>query len=257
MRSTTTRAAAATWLASLLFAGICGCGGDTAPATPLGDGAKAASGGAPGTVSGRVRFEGEVPAPRMIQVNKDATECAHAAGEVQEVVVSADGGLAGVVVEIPKLKAPQGSEWPPAGEVHVLRQTGCRFHPRVQVVPNRAELTVYNDDPLLHNVNTGEWNYGQPNNTGPPIKAAVHFQGRPFTHVNCNVHSWMDAWIYVARSPYYAVSDTDGRFRLDGVPAGTHELLVSHPTLGSQKFQVTVPAGGAVEQAVSFRAGGR
>ncbi len=40
---------------------------------------------------------------------------------------------------------------------------------------------------------------------------------------------WQAAELFVSEHPYYAVTDTDGRFRFDAVPEGRYELFAWHP----------------------------
>jgi hypothetical protein len=42
-------------------------------------------------------------------------------------------------------------------------------------------------------------------------------------------HYWMRGHVFVVTHPYYTVTDTEGRFTLDQVPAGRHELVCWHP----------------------------
>ena len=42
--------------------------------------------------------------------------------------------------------------------------------------------------------------------------------------VRCNPHPWMNAFINVAATPFYAVTDADGHFEIKGLPAGTYTI---------------------------------
>lgn len=226
----------------------------TSPGQKSGSGNPSApiSQGDSGALTGRALFKGTVPPARRIQVSKDGNECHNAAGEAQDVVVSADNALSGAVVEIHGIK-PQGEwKWEHPENGYVIRQRDCRFHPDLLIVPANAELMVYNDDPVLHNINTGQWNIAQPKNS-KPLKKILRFQGRSLIRVNCDIHSWMETWIYVAQSPYYATTGADGRFRIERVPPGSYKVTASHPALGTQKFDITVGDGQTVEQDVLFR----
>ena len=207
-----------------------------------------------GALVGRALFDGSVPAPRKIEVNADMEVCRNTQREVQDVVVGADGALSGVVVEIAGVKQKQADlEWPPQEGGYVIRQKDCRFQPSFMVVPNKTELIIYNDDPVLHNLNTAQWNLAQPGGTVDPIRKTIMFQGRSFERVGCNVHGWMEAYVYIARSPYYAVTGADGRFRIENVPAGSYRVSARHPKLGAQRFKVEVGSGETAEQVVTFK----
>jgi len=206
--------------------------------------------GSGGVLEGRALFEGVVPSPVALVVDKDGAHCKQAAGERQEVVVGANMGLAGVVVEVQGLKG-QG-EWQQPEGGYVIRQKGCAFAPEFLVIPAGTELTVHNNDPVLHNVNSGQWNIAQPGGKNEVTKRKMAFQGRPFVRVTCNVHSWMEAWVYVARSPYHAVTGTDGKFKIEGLPAGSYKATARHPKLRTQRLKFTVEAGKTTAQDVTF-----
>jgi len=223
---------------------LVGCSGESSPTT---EPASEAEG--PGVLAGRVAFSGEAPAPRQIQVTKDAEHCSVAKGEVQDVVVSADGSLSDVVIEIEGVDGAAAAPPAAAMEIH---QKGCMFSPRLLLVPDGTEVTIYNEDPVLHNINTGQWNIAQIPDSSP-IAQQLDFQGRSLIRVNCNVHSWMESFIYVARSSYVTVTGPDGRFRIEDVPPGEYRVTATHPTLGTERFDITVGGGRAVEHDVTFQ----
>lgn len=205
---------------------------------------------ATGSLRGVVSFEGELSEPQVIQATKDAEFCSAGEGPVHDVLVK-DGKLSGAVIEItirgkgqPEFKVPQDG--------FVIRQKDCRFTPRLLVAYSGAELTVHNDDKVEHNVNTGEWNLLQ----GPgadPIKQKINYGGNPFARVTCNIHNWMETWVYVSRSPYYVVSDEKGEFEIEGLPVGEKiRGTITHATLGKQRFYIDVEAGGTVEKDFVF-----
>ena len=133
----------------------------------------------------------------------------------------------------------------------VIRQKDCRFEPRLTLAYDGAKLTVHNDDPVQHNVNTGQWNVMQ-SPGGDPLVDKIRYKGNSFVRLTCNVHGWMETWVYVARSPLCAASDESGSFRIEGVPVGEHSVIVSHPSLGKQRFKVKIEADRETTQNVEF-----
>ena len=48
-------------------------------------------------------------------------------------------------------------------------------------------------------------------------------------NLKCNGgHVWMNAEMFVAPHPYYAVTDQDGKFEVSNVPAGQYEIVAWH-----------------------------
>jgi hypothetical protein len=57
----------------------------------------------------------------------------------------------------------------------------------------------------------------------------------------------MNAFILVFGHPFYAMTDADGRYRIDNVPPGTYSVVAWNEGDASDPRQVTVPDGGATE----------
>ena len=70
--------------------------------------------------------------------------------------------------------------------------------------------------------------------------------------VRCNNHPWMNAFINVSPTPYFAVSDADGHFEIKGLPPGNYTLGAVHEKLGEQTQTVTVAGPGTVTVNFSF-----
>jgi plastocyanin len=219
--------------------------------------------GQSGTIVGVVSFDGEVPKPKKLEVAVKDEACHKGPIYSEDLVVSDDKKIKWAVASIKKIKqgkpfpkeplgpvpgcfaadseASAGGSLPAAG----LDQKGCRFNPHVVLLPERQTLRLYNNDGILHNVHTyGKFN--TPLNKAMPEtlkELDVSFKRRERIRVKCDIHKWMGAWIIVAEHPYYAVTGSDGAFRLENVPVGTHKVEVWHETLGKQQQQVTVRAG--------------
>ena len=212
------------------------------------------------TVSGRVVFTGQVPAPKLLLITKDEDVCGEGYRERHEVTASSGGGLQGVVVFIEGIG--QGKEWSDAGDAYTLDQRDCAFQPNLQVVPNGAELNIVNSDPVLHNIHSYEligrarrtmFNFGQPPEKGTITKVLRPRRGNQ-VRLECDAHDFMQGWIYVADNPYYAVVAADGTFLIDGVPPGTYTVNAWHPYLGVHHKEVTLEAEGASEITFEFDA---
>lgn len=208
----------------------------------------------PGALTGFVAFTGTVPPPRTIQIYRDHDTCKERDGEqVQDVVVAADGGLEGVVVEIHGVVEPATPGTPApriAPATAAIVQKGCRFVPHVLVVAEDTVVEIHNADPLVHKVNCDAWQHDQQPDS--KLQVQVPATRRGFVRLNCNLHSWMEMWVYVPRSRWWARTGADGRFRIDGLPAGSYRATAAHPQLGRRRIAVTVTPAGTAECRFEF-----
>jgi plastocyanin len=139
----------------------------------------------------------------------------------------------------------------PASKKFTLRQKGKRFSPHILTIPVGAAVDFPNFDPIFHNAFS---NFaGQPFDTGlypPGDNREVVFRRAGIVRVFCNIHSNMSAVIAVMNTPYYSLTDTAGRFRIDGVAPGDYRMRVWHErapetTLKALERRLTVSDSGA------------
>jgi hypothetical protein len=60
--------------------------------------------------------------------------------------------------------------------------------------------------------------------------------------VKSDLYAWMQAYLVVTDHPYVAITDKDGRFRIEGLPAGEHGFTVWHEQAGYIERLMTVEA---------------
>ena len=205
-----------------------------------------------GTITGRILFDRNIPAPIHYTPSKDTQVCGTGDHVSDEMVVGADKRIGYVVVS---LKNVDGGHMNAQASV-ILDQQGCRFQPHVVLIPRGATLEILNNDKILHNVRTTS-KKNPPFNKAQPkfLKKIKHtFKAAPEKiKVQCDAHSWMSAWIVVQEHPFYAVTDASGQFTLTDVPAGTYTIESWHEKLGTQTATVTVPATGTVTADFTFK----
>ena len=51
--------------------------------------------------------------------------------------------------------------------------------------------------------------------------------GAPTTF-ECNIHPWMKGLVFVYSHPYFAVTDTDGKFTIEDAPVGKFRIAYRH-----------------------------
>ena len=205
-----------------------------------------------GTLTGRILFDGDIPAPIYYTPSRDTQVCGTGDHVSDEMVVGADKGIGYAVVS---LKNVDGGRMNAQASV-ILDQQGCRFQPHVVLIPRGATLEILNNDKILHNVRTTS-KKNPPFNKAQPkfLKKIKHtFKAAPEKiKVQCDAHSWMSAWIVVQEPPFYAVTNASGQFTLTDVPAGTYTIESWHEKLGVQTATVTVPATGTVTADFTFK----
>jgi plastocyanin len=77
---------------------------------------------------------------------------------------------------------------------------------------------------------------------------SVRFDRPGIVRVCCDIHSHMSAVILVFGHRYFAVTDAEGRYRIDGVPSGTYTVVSWNDGMPRDSRIVTVPEdGSAVE----------
>lgn len=194
-----------------------------------------------GIIQGRALFKGEPPPRDELPVTFSKRICGREPKKSERLLVSETGAIQNVVVSL--LGIPKGLPTPPSEAPLQLDQQKCVFIPHVLIVPVDTPFKVLNSDNTTHNFHAigtenKEINKNQSKNNRKPIP--VQFAHPEVVRVVCDVHSWMSAWIVVAEHPYYALTDPEGGFRLDNVPAGRYQIKAWHEQLGEQTSEVTV-----------------
>jgi plastocyanin len=136
-----------------------------------------------------------------------------------------------------------------------IDQKGCAFEPYAQVVSKGVPVTILNSDPVLHNVHATTVKGDALFNQAIPVKGQSFketFSTAGVVRIKCDVHAWMNAWLFVADSPFAAVTGKDGRFAFPGVAPGAYRLHAWHELFGEKVQSVVVPAGGVVKADVTL-----
>jgi plastocyanin len=205
----------------------------------------------PAAINGKVVLAGAMPPAKKLDVTIDQYLCGKEK-DTQDLVISTRGEIANAVVWLEN--APPDATGPAVASKATIDQVGCLFVPRVVVVAAGGTVDFLNSDRLLHNIHATpklnvSFNRTQPKNRTIPIT----FAKPEIVRIECDLHSWMTAWVVVAAHAYYAVTRADGQFSFDGLPPGAYRLQVWHEKLVTVPIQVTVPAMGNASVSVEMK----
>jgi plastocyanin len=108
-----------------------------------------------------------------------------------------------------------------------MLQKDLTFAPTLLPVQTGTRVAFPNLDDTYHNIFSlspaKRFDLGRYRPEETPIPSVV-FDVPGLVTVRCDIHEHMRALILVLDTPYFAMSDPDGRFRLSGLPSGRHTL---------------------------------
>ena len=157
------------------------------------------------------------------------------------------GGLASALV---CLDGPELKKTPPSKQpaTIVVDQKDLQFTPETVAIRAGDRVRFTNSDSGTHNVSTTSDLHPFSTTIAKGEEAVETFSRagrarRPIV-LGCVFHSQMCAWVYVFDHPYFHLTGTDGRFRLENIPPGEYRLEVVHAP-GELRFsrRVDVKAG--------------
>ena len=179
-----------------------------------------------GTLSGSVKFAGTPPTLPPLAVNKNRDVCGDSK-ESEALVVGPARGVRGTVILIASVARGKKGD----ADV-VLDNHKCVFVHHVSVTMPGERTRVKNSDGILHNTHgfLGKptvFNLALPNKD-QMIDITKRLTRPGVVRVVCDAHPHMAAWMIVHDSPYYAVTDDKGAFRIDGIPPGSYKVTMWH-----------------------------
>lgn len=217
-----------------------------------------------GRLSGRVLFEGRVarswmapevdwtPPETSLQTEPDSS----AAPSPPAIQVTATGGVREVAVWLENdaaRKEVRARELPPVE----IDQKGSVFWPQMVVLTRGGTLKLKNSDGINHNVHLLSHRQEKNFLLKSLEEREVALQHSDAIRVTCDLHAWMRSSLVVVETPYYAVTDREGNFVIEGVPAGKYELKIAHHRFKGEPeaLPVEIKAGEAAEVVVKAALG--
>jgi plastocyanin len=189
------------------------------------------------SIRGVVLNAGPAPDKKQIPINIDQYVCGKS-HENDELVVGPNRGIRWAAVSI---QSPPGVKWEPSTKPVQVDQQQCLYVPRVVIVPVGGTVEFLNSDRLLHNLHSVSTENPTFNRTQPKGRTVpMVFKKPEIVRIDCDLHTWMRAYVVVADSPFFAVTGPNGEFALENVPPGKYTLKVWQELLGTVTREVTV-----------------
>lgn len=199
---------------------------------------------ASGTLDGTITLQATGP-DTVVATGKDATVCGDSA-VVSETGASSARGNA--LVWIDGIEA--GKSLPDLRRETVTMER-CRFEPRVLAVVSGSTINVLSRDRVAHDARFYREGGGEPVayvhtvDEGQVVPSEKIAATPGIVEVRCSRHPWARGYIAVFEHPYFAVTDANGAFRIDGIPAGTYVVKTWHEGMDKPAEQrVVIGAGG-------------
>lgn len=197
-----------------------------------------------GHLTGRIVVQGEVPdsQPENVANSPDKAVCL-VDGKVpldDNIVVNDDGGLRDVFVMMYLGRNEEEPDYHPSykelkeAQSLAIDNVKCRFEPHALFVRTGQKLTLKNSDPIGHNCHIVTFN-NEHNINLPPggsLDLVLEHSEKVPGEVKCDVHKWMDGVLMVRDNPYVAITDAEGNFTIENIPAGKWKFQFWHKKVG-------------------------
>lgn len=132
------------------------------------------------------------------------------------------------------------------GETAMVDQRNMQFAPYLVAITTGGTVTFVNSDPFPHNVFIRD--NGEKFDTGmvsAKASRAHAFKNPGAYKVMCNLHPNMLAYIFVAPSSYFGITNGQGKFSIKDVPEGNWKVTTWANGLSLESEQVKIVGGDA------------
>lgn len=239
------------------------------------------------TLKGQVTYDGTPPPVEKLNFGDKADEHCKK-GDTEKLIWEVDPNSKGVKNVVVWVQPGAGQSFkydaiPEAlrkrTDIVTIDQPFCNFVPHVQAfnpsifdgkkqVPTGQKFVMKNSATIAHNSKyEGDAALAASNSGNPniPPKGQEEFKVKPardtrsghdLININCGIHPWMSAKLLALDTPFYAVTDKDGKFEIKDVPAGVEVYVVAwHEEAGTNGYVLPATSPAKQGQKVTLEAG--
>ena len=204
-------------------------------------------------VTGQVTLKGTPPAEKPIApliADPNCGKLASGTPMTRGFVLGPNASLANVLVYVKN--PPADSKGKPAANATVVDQKGCLYEPYVSGAVAGQAVEIRTSDPVLHNIwfqkstaTPANATFNEAMAAGSKPKMKTFASPEVFVKLVCSVHPWMAGFIGIVDSPFFAVTDKEGKYSIAGLPDGKYTLVFRHVKAGETTAEVEVKGGKA------------
>jgi plastocyanin len=225
----------------------CGKVADSAPQLPSAPLAPAVEIVEKASISGKITLQGIEPAKltKVIDVGGNPFCTGH--GQIVDSTwkVAENGALADVVITV--TGSSRATNVPATAPL--VDQTHCEFVPHALAIQPGQSVRFRNSDLTFHNIRISRAGDNLANlaQAARGDENVLQFSVPGAYRLECDVHRWMNAWVFVHEGIHSAVSSADGSYTINRALAdGTYTVRAWHPQFSQPLSQtVTVQNGTA------------
>ena len=127
----------------------------------------------------------------------------------------------------------------------IVDQRDETFLPHIVAVTAGTDVDFPNSDETYHNVfSLSPVRSFDLRRYAAGRSRSVRFDQPGIVRVFCDIHSHMSAFILVFGHRFFAVTDEEGHYRIEGVPPGTYNVVVWHELFESASQPIEIPENG-------------
>lgn len=186
-----------------------------------------------GTLTGQFIYTGPRQTPVKLEISRDQEICGKFEDLIvdQSLVTGKNGGLANVFVYLRESRLKDSlihPDYQKMPERVTIENKGCIFQPHVAGLwVKRQKLQAVNKDLCAHGFQVKAYRNMSLNQLLPPGKELAHqfeYGEKLPLRMSCSIHPWQEGWLVALNHPYFATSDTAGRFTIRNLPVGEWEF---------------------------------